>query len=218
MNNVLKYNIINESNSDIPNYDISKKKLYIEIFLNIKKELIVIGRIDNNYICWLSITDVYDKRANSEIFKFISSNQPKTVASIYSLKDYQKIKNCFKKSIFKSQGKEWLTPFGYGYSTENTDKNGELFANDIILYFEKQQKKCKKYSDDGKYIKILNEYYSIMSRNQDPFYYWEMSEIITIIENKNYLFLAEDENLRKAYINCVDISKNLYIRYMGAVK
>ncbi|WP_026909084.1 hypothetical protein [Paucisalibacillus globulus] len=47
-----KYNLVNESNRTIPNYDISEKEISIDVYVSHDKELCIIGRIDINYICW----------------------------------------------------------------------------------------------------------------------------------------------------------------------
>ena len=63
--------MINSYNKVTPNYDVSTKNLSIEFHLSPSGELIIIGRLDNNYLCWLSLTTIKDKDTNEEIFNYI---------------------------------------------------------------------------------------------------------------------------------------------------
>lgn len=221
MNDVLKYNLINESNIKILKYNLSNTKLSVEFLLNSKKELIIIGRLDNNYICWLSRTNINDKKINSEIFNYLASEKLETISTIYSVleDDYYKIEEYFKAKLTRNdKADRWNTPFGHCYGAGNKDEHGRFFAGDIITYFDKLQNKCRIRSLDGIYTKILEKYYSIMSKDNDPFYYCKMTELIEIIEDEKYILLAEDDNLRKAYIDCLKMSTSLYNRYMTVVR
>ena len=221
MNDILKYNLINESNAKAPNYDLSNKELYIETLLNAERELIIIGRLDNNYICWLSRTTIDDIEINSKIFNYLASEKPKTISTLYCVlnDDYYEIEKYFKSKLTRSdRANEWQTPFGHYYGVQNKEKHGSFFARDVITYFDRLQNKCKMRLCGGKYIKILDKYYSIMSADNDPYYYCKMTEIIEIVKEERYLLLAEDENLRKAYIDCLKMSDSLYNRYMTVIR
>lgn len=68
----------------MPNYDLSNKP-DIEIRLSYNEQIVIIGRLDNNFICWLSVTNITDEDINSQIFNDIAYDKStKIIASIYN--------------------------------------------------------------------------------------------------------------------------------------
>lgn len=57
-----------------------------------------------------------------------------------------------------------------------------------------------------------------MEKNQDYSYYHDMKPIIRIIEDESYLKLCPKPGIRKLYLDCVHAFRNLYNRYMTAVR
>ena len=57
-----------------------------------------------------------------------------------------------------------------------------------------------------------------MEKNQDYSYYHDMKPNIRIIEDENYLKLCPNPEIRNLYLDCVHACRNLYNRYMTAVR
>lgn len=219
MNDILRYNMINPTNAITPNYDLSDTEVVIEFRINHLKNLAIIGRIDNNYICWFSRTSLDDKETNARIFDYLLSERPETVSNEYHIlpeEDYIDYKTWFKGRIYRTADGMWNTPFGISCSQK--DKNGERFAKDINSFFDEMQKKCRYRYDNGKYVKTLDEYYKKLSGGMGADYYYDMLEIREAVENEEYLILAENDDLREAYIKCMQQSYFLYCSYMNEVK
>lgn len=66
---ILKYNLVNKNNRLVPNYDLSKEKAYFDLYISPEKSICIIGRLDNNYICWCSITKLNDREINAGILR-----------------------------------------------------------------------------------------------------------------------------------------------------
>lgn len=220
MNEILKYNLVNENNSQTSRHNFDKEELKIEILFNFKKELIIIGRFSRISICWLSKTSVDDKEINNKIFdyllygdrpKFISTEERVLGDSIGSI--WYREKN----NILKSDD-IIITPFGHNYGCKDRNRHGMWFASDVKIFFDRMVERCKYRSCNGKYIDILKAYYSIMNGDKSPYYYEKVTELIEIIKSERYLVLSKDEKLRKVYIDCLEMTINLYNRYMTQVR
>ncbi|MDA1476334.1 hypothetical protein [Bacillus changyiensis] len=55
-----KYNLVHPNHCKKPNYQIDDKEIYVDIYVSPNKEVCIIGSLDNNYICWASITILGD--------------------------------------------------------------------------------------------------------------------------------------------------------------
>lgn len=221
MKDILSYNMINPTNAITPNYDLSDTEVIIEFRINHLKKLAIIGRIDNNYICWFSLTSLDDRETNTRIFDYLVSERPETVSNEYHIlseKDYSDYKTWFKGRIYKNSDGWWDTPFGISYSPEYKEHCGKSFASHVQLYFKQIQEKCRYRSDNGKYVKVLNKYYNKLKGGTGAEYYYDMLPVREIIEDEEYLLLAENDDLREAYIKCMQQSYFLYCTYMNEVK
>lgn len=221
MSGILKYNLINKNNAVIPNYDISRKEQRIEILFNSDKDVVIIGRIDNNYICWLSKTELDNKEINEQIFNYLAyGKRPELISNEYNIFNG----GCSREEWYKvsflpiKQGESIETPFGHNYSGENRERHGKWFAKDIITFFKRMRERCEYRFCKGKYIDVLENYYSVMCADKSPYYYERITEILEIIESEKYLILAENEKLRNSYIKCLKKSNELYCKYMSAVR
>lgn len=214
MKDISKYNMVNPKNARTPNCDLSNKKVIIEFWLNHLENLVLIGKIDSE-ICWFSRTSLHDKETNARIFDYISNQKPEIFSSEYfilSEKDYRNIRNWYKGRIYRTENGMWKTPFVIAYPQK--EQNGKRFASDIITFFDKMQKKCRYRYDNGRYVKTLDEYYKKLSGGWGSEYYYKMSELIEIIDDENYLLLAENNDLREAYIRCMEEAHTLYCSMM----
>ncbi len=102
-----KLNMINSYNKETPNYDVSIKNMAIEFRLSPNGELIIIGRLDCNYLCWLSLTTIKDKDTNEEIFNYLANNTQHLISNEYKVLNnkYEEMRTWFtgiiKKRILK---------------------------------------------------------------------------------------------------------------------
>ena len=215
------YNFVTESNQIMPNYDLDKKEVSIEVYLSPEKAVCMIGRKDNNYICWGSITNLNDKEKNKQIFNYIANAQFNIISTEYLALGYEKyneIRNWYKCSLTRSTKKEmvWRTPFGHYYGKTN-DKSihGEFFTRDIIIFYEELLDKCNFRIQEGLYTPILRSYFETLTKEVS---YNKVKPLISILERESYLRLSPDETVRELYLKCMKESSSLYNRYMDEVR
>ncbi|MCK1999631.1 hypothetical protein MPH47_20805 [Psychrobacillus psychrodurans] len=218
---ILNYNLVNESNQVIPNYDLSNKEVYFELYISQERTICIIGKVDNNYICWCSITKLNDKENNEEIFNYIANISFNIFSQEYLVlahERYNEIKNWYKCDIARSNidGMCWRTPFGHYYGDDSVkDNHGKYFARDILHFYEELLEKCNFRINEGLYIDILNNYLYILSKDV---IYNKIKPLISILECESYLRLSPNETVRDLYLRCVKESSSLYNRYMDEVR
>ena len=223
VNNFLSLNMINQNNSKIPNYDLSDLEVSIEFRINHKKQLLIMGRLDNNYICWYSITNIDDVENNATIFNYLASKRPELISDEYNANPnmYEEIEEWLKGKIYRinSNGGKWATPFGCNYGVVNEELHGKFFAGDIKSYYDKQLLLCKWRNLNDNYIGILKDYYELLNEGNKGYdYYLEMKPIISILKSESYLAISIDKELREAYLRCIKAAKRLYNIYMTVIR
>lgn len=216
---ILKYNLVDKSNQVIPNYDLSNKEVYFELYVSLDKSLCIIGKIDNNYIVWCSITNLHDKENNREIFNYIVNNCFNIFSQEYFVlgsERYNEIKNWYNCGIVRStiDGMCWRTPFGQYYG-DAEDNHGKYFAMDILSFYEELIEKCNFRINEGNYIDILKSYLFILTKEAN---YNKIKPLISILESESYLRLSSNETVRDLYLKCMKECSSLYNRYMDAVR
>lgn len=221
-NEIFKYNLINKNNQVIPNYDLSYKDVYFEFKISPEGEVCIIGRVDSNYICWWSVTNLNDIEINEDIFNFIANNSFNMHSSEYKVLGYERydeIRNWYNCNITKANidGMYWQTPFGHYYGADK-ENHGKNFARDIQIFYNELIEKCNFRIYEGFYIDILKNYLYILSKDVDYMYYYEMKPLISILKCESYLRLSPDVNARELYIKCMEECNSLYNRYMTVVR
>lgn len=223
MQDIEKFNLINESNKLKPNYDLSNKEIYIELYISKEKELCIIGRIDNNYISWCSLTNIADKEHNAKIFDYIANSKFTAVSQEYKVlgnDKYAEIQKWYRCAITRTsvKGMSWATPFEAYYGSENKEEHGRFFSGDIIRLFDDLLELCQFRIDEHRYLRILGHYLEILKKDSDYRYYYKMKPLISILENESYLRICPDGKIRDLYLECMGVSSSLYNRYMSAVR
>lgn len=222
-NQIEKMNQVNKSTHVVPNYNISRKKVHAEFYISPDRKLLMIGRIDNNYIFWLSMSTLEEKEKNAKIFNTIVNNSHYYVSTLAKVlgKQYEEVKGWMKGELRRTSvgGMLWQTPFGHFYGMENQEEHGRCFANDIYDYFDTQQELCNIRIANGAYEEILVSYLEILQKeDSDYMYYEQMKPLISILEQERYLILCPEEKIRNLYFECLKQVEALYNAYMTVVR
>jgi len=217
---IRNYNLVTESNQVIPNYDLDSKELSIVLYLSPDETVCIIGKVDNNYICWVSITNLNDVEKNTKIFNYIA-NTHFAVFSQESLavghEMYDEIRNWYKCEITRPirKGMTWRTPFGHYYGeTNDINHHGQFLATDIPSFYKELLAKCSFRIQSG-YTNILRNYLGLLTKETE---YNKMKLLISILEQESYLRLSPDKTVRELYLKCMKQSDLLYNRYMDRVR
>lgn len=223
LQNIGNCNLINESNIVTPNYDLSDKEVNIELHMSKEKELCIIGRIDNNYICWCSLTNVVDKEYNAKIFDYIANSKFTAFSQEYKVlgsNKYAEVQKWYRCAITRTsvEGMLWETPFGAYYGRENREEHGKFFSGDTIRFFDDLLCLCEFWSVENTYNYTLEYYFNILRKGRDYRYYYEMKPLISILEKESYLRICPDDIIRDLYLKCMEECSSLYNRYMTAVR
>ncbi|NPC94082.1 hypothetical protein HOO54_18115 [Bacillus sp. WMMC1349] len=98
-----KYNLVNRNDCKKPNVEIDDKEIYFDIYVSPDKEVCIIGSLDNNYICWASITTPGDFERIVTFIDYILKCKPVMVSSLYCALEcrYEEVMKWHKFSIFK---------------------------------------------------------------------------------------------------------------------
>ena len=219
---ISKNNLVNKSNQVCPNYDLSKKEVYIKMYLSSEMEICIVGELDNNYIVWCSLTNLSDQEVNAKIFDYIASSNFKIYSTEFKVlgrEQFEKTRNSFKCIIRKSIIPElsWETPFEHGYGSDK-ENHGAYFSKDVRAFFNDQLNKCDFRISEGCYLDVLKNYYDILKKDTDYGYYCKMKPLIAILESESYLRLCKDVNVRTLYLKCMEECSTLYNRYMTSVR
>lgn len=215
-------NLVNSNNIIEPNYDCVSKDIYFEIYISHKKEVCIIGRFDNNYLCWCSISNIDNFEENAHIFDYVANNKLTLVSQEHDVlgnEKYAEIKNWYYCSIVRTSitDMKWKTPFGcyYGMDEEN---HGKYFSRDIINFYNELLDLCRFRISSNKYKSMLSDYLQLLKGDSDHAYYNKMKPLISILRQERYLCLCDDEEVRELYLSCMNEGSALYNRYMNKVR
>lgn len=220
-----QYNLITSMNSIKPNYDVSNEYIYFEIYVSSTEEVCIIGKIDNNYICWSSITSTKEVDKNAEIFNYLLS-QPKN-ERLYSTK-YEGLSSRYEEIMkwhFFTVARHWhqdhyryRSPVSNCFLGSPPHNNGRFLANEIQSFFRDELEKCNYRLIENVYLHVLNSYRILLKKDNSPEYYHTMIPIIEILKHETYLKLSPVDEVRALYWDCLDQCSNLYNSYMTAVR
>ncbi|MBT2646791.1 hypothetical protein J7E52_08655 [Bacillus sp. ISL-34] len=214
-----KFNLIKQNNSVVPNYNVDDKEVSFDIYISPYQEVCIIGKLDNNYICWCSITTITDYENNSAIFHYVSNLQIKTISNNYKALGtrYKEVENWHRMQIIKRPYQDqfhYYSPVNSSFFTE-----GKFFAKEIYTFYKQERAKCEYRLIDDAYITILKRYKNILNKEtQDYGYYYEMKPLIRIIKDESYIKLCPISEISQLYLECLKKCDDLYNRYMTAVR
>ena len=213
-----KYNLIDKNNIITPNYNIDNIDISFDIYVSSKQEVCIIGVLDNNYICWCSITSIEDKEINSSILNYILKYNLKVISNTSKAlgSRYQEVMSWHKFHVGKSL---YNNEYRF-YSPVNNSffRDGEFFESEISKFYDFELSKCKYRLIDNSYITILKQYKNILTQDNNCYYYLKMKPVISILQSESYIKLCPNEEIRNLYLDCIRECSNLYNRYMSAVR
>ncbi|WHY87091.1 hypothetical protein QNH39_04295 [Neobacillus novalis] len=218
-----KYNLVTKNKSLTPNYKIDDKSIYFDIYISAGKEVCIIGELDNNYLCWCSITSLSERETNVQIFQHLLNLNPNIISNKTSALGarFQEVRNWHRFRIEKRHYKngEYLY-YSAGtqiFCGENTNKEN-VFESEMNSFYRAELAKCEYRLIDRSYLKILEKYKKILTAKQHFEYYVEMKPLISILETESYLKLCPNEKISGLYLECMKECSNLYNSYMTAVR
>ncbi|MBT2756909.1 hypothetical protein J7E71_13245 [Mesobacillus foraminis] len=219
LQNLQNLNRITPDNSLVPNYNLDNKEHSLELFISHNKEVCIIGKLDNNYICWCSLTTVEEYDTNSAIFEYLAYHPVKMVSNKYNAlgSRYREVESWHRLPITKRK----LRNEDFYYSPANSAhfKEGKFFAREIHTFYRQEKLKCEYRLLGQLYVPILQTYKrALMEDGKNASYYLKMKPIIQIIEVEGYLKLCPDPDVRQLYLDCLEAGKSLYNRYMSEVR
>ena len=217
---IVKYNLVNEGTIVVPNYDLSDKEVYFELYFSPDQTVCMIGKIDNNYLCWYSITKLSDKEVNEKIFNYVANHRFTHYSQDYLVLGYERfdeIRNWYRCEITRTtmEGISWNTPFGSNFGDSDKENHGHNFARNIVWFYHELLEKCHFRINEGFYTDILIHYLAILTKEID---YHKVKSLISILEGESFLRLSPNERVRELYLKCMKEGRNLYNRYMDRAR
>ncbi|WP_147300772.1 hypothetical protein [Sporosarcina sp. BI001-red] len=212
-------NLIQHNNEVMSNYDVKQHEISFVLYLSPEEQVCIIGKLDNNYICWCSITPISDHETNASIFEYVTHQKDKIISNVHKAlgSNYSEVNSWHKLHINKRRFKG--EDLYYSPVSSSFFKESKFFASQIQRFYKQEKMKCDVRLIDDFYLVILEKYKVLLNkRDQDPSYYIEMQPIIQIIEDESYLKLCTTSRIRKLYVECVNSCTNIYNTYMTSVR
>ncbi len=218
-----KLNLVNKGNRVTPNYDLSGKEVFLELHIGKEKELCIIGRVDNNYICWCSLTCTDSVEQNEAIFDYVANSRFWLYTQEYKAlgtDKYEEVQAWYTCAMRRTnvKGMLWETPFGVYYSIEGKERHGKNFSVNIRSFFYDLLKLCDFRVAGQAYEPLLAHYLEKLRQDKDQCYYLVVKPLISLLEKEAYLRVCPDEKIRVLYLECMKECSHLYNRYMTAVR
>lgn len=223
---ICSYNLINSKTKVTPGYDIKGRETSICLYFSKNKDVLIIGRVDNNYIYWASFSKTYDKEQNEAIFNHIA-NDPFDLVSNEGLVlksvnfDYDDLRSWYNTELVRTSdcNMAWNTPFGHYYGKDQIRFNGKYFANDVAGFLDVLVERCRFREANGSYEAVLD--YSLnelMKKDKDVFYYTKVKYLIEMLTKEDYLVLSNSKHIRRKYILFCESADKLYNLYQSAIR
>ncbi|WP_432352029.1 hypothetical protein [Sporosarcina sp. A2] len=209
-------NLISLHNEVLPSYDISDKEISFDVYSSPDEQVCIIGMIDNNYICWCSITTIQDIEVNAAVFDYVVNRPIRNVSSMYNVlgAEYTEVYEWHRLHIEKRQYNN--QDYYYSPATQIYFQDSKSFALEIKQFYTQEKLKCDYRLLDNTYIILLETYKRLVHiDNPDPHYYYEMKPVFQILEDESYIKLSTDTEIRKLYADCMEGARILYNRYMN---
>lgn len=224
-----EYNLIKDINIVKPNYHPRPEQRSMKGVFISDKEILLFGMADNNYLFWISKTDISDIEKNAEIIDYILYGEYENLASsgeeIKVLNRYSKNRNelyFFNLYLsFDSRGnKIWTSDvyvnIEYGYEK----RGGRTMANVIANMPQKLVKLSQNREANGTYKIVLKDYLKMMDITlSDPWEdYIRIKDVLDILRQERYLLFSDDYEIREMYCRICDIGDEKYNKYMSYVR
>lgn len=231
-NELLKLNMITEKDVvNKINYEIDINYREIKFFLTPTGNVVIIGCADNNYIYWVSITSVYDKEKNKDIFNYITKCDYQLLCDICSQIDdvlkrigfssYSQLKNTccnyfINKNFPDSKIKDY--PNWCTFATLQTD--AEIFAEELLKFFAQQEEESLKYTLNSSNFILLKSYAKELKKGKrNPVkQYDKCRDLIKEIERLQFIKLSKNDAFKQLYFSIIDSAAHLYNSYMTKVR
>jgi hypothetical protein len=219
-----KYNLVNQNNCKEPNYKIDDKEIYFDIYVSSDKEVCIIGSLDNNYICWASITSLDESDLIVSMIDYILKREPVIVSSAYFALGfrYEEVMKWHKfrisKTLYRDGEYRYYSQATPAYLGDDEIYLAKSMSREINRFYYSELSKCKFRLMDNYYFKILEGYKKLLEQKENYEYYYEMKPLISLLESESYLKLCPNEEIRNMYLDCMKECSNLYNRYMSAVR
>lgn len=223
---VRNLNLVNRNTRIIPNYDVSKRETSICLYFNRKGKVLIIGRLDNNYIYWASFTNTDDRELNKAIFNYIADDffQVDIVSSQRNVLEfinfpYDALDTWYRTELRRASEdyKAWETPFDHYYGKKPIEDNAESFARDISEHLKTLLTRCQFREANGAYEEILDYCLCELSMDGGNVYYYEqVKEMIYMLEAEQYLILSDQEQIREKYFRFRKEAGRLYNQCQSA--
>lgn len=210
------HNLISQENEVQPNYSIDDQEIAFDAYMSPDQQVCIVGRLDNNYICWCSITHVNDISVNAEIFNHVINQPIRSVSTMYRVlsDNYTEVITWHKLHIEKRQYNS--QDYYYSPAASIYFKDSNSFALEISRFYTKEKLKCDFRLLGNTYIILLEAYKQLICKvNPVPHDYYEMKPMIDILENESYIKLCTDSEIRILYLDCLEGVQFLYNRYMN---
>jgi hypothetical protein len=159
-----KYNLVNQNNCKKPNYKIDDKEIYFDIYVSPDKEVCIIGSLDNNYICWTSITILDESDLIVTIIDYILKRKPVMVSSISCALGfrYEEVMKWHKfrisKKLYSDGEYRYYSQASPAYLGDNEMYLAKYMSGEINRFYYLELSKCKYRFMDSYYFKILEGY------------------------------------------------------------
>ena len=219
-----KYNLVNQNNCKKPNYKIDDKEIYFDIYVSPDKEVCIIGSLDNNYICWTSITILDESDLIVTIIDYILKRKPVMVSSISCALGfrYEEVMKWHEfrisKKLYSDGEYRYYSQASPAYLGDNEMYLAKYMSGEINRFYYLELSKCKYRLMDSYYFKILEGYKKLLTQKENHEYYYEMKPLISLLKSESYLKLSPNEEIRNIYLDCMKECSNLYNRYMSSVR
>ena len=221
---ITELNWVNKGTEVKPNYDISEKEPSITLYFDNDNDVIIVGTVDPNYICWASRTKTNEKEINEAIFNHIANEKFTLVSQPYyiGLLDYDDLKLCYRTDLIRlTEDKDmaWKTPFGHYYGKSQIQYNGRFFAGDVVVFLKILHRRCNFREADGAYESMLDFWLSELSIGEtDALYYPSLEPLFDMIKSEGYLILSQRAAIREKYLILCKKMSNIYGRYMDIAR
>ncbi|GLV67406.1 hypothetical protein Bmyc01_60750 [Bacillus mycoides] len=219
-----EYNLVNRNNYIKPNYKIDDKEVSFDIYVSPDKEVCILGRLDNNYICWASITHLDVSELNVAIFDYILNRKPVMISNGYNVLGfrYEEVIKWHKfrisKTLYRDGRYRYYSQASLSYLGDDEKSLSKYMSGEINNFYYSELAKCNYRLIDNNYIKILECYKNLLTQEENYEYYYEMKPLISILESEGYLKLCPNKEIRNIYWDCMKECSNLYNRYMSSVR
>lgn len=218
-----KYNRLGRANVVAPNYPIANKPLELLLFISPEKELCTVAQLDNNYICWLSFSSLDDSEQNAAVFNHLFGYRYTKISNLHRVLQsrYSEVTGWRQLLLQKQHYKDdmrYRYPGSGAFFGDNGHDNGRGLANDLNVFYLQEQAKCQFRLLNPSYTAILQQYHTLLAKEEPYSYYYEMKPLIDILESENYLKLCPSAPMRELYSACLAQCARLYGCYMDAVR